>query len=141
MTECPLACQGDEWHPLNSPPSVGGVRGGGSHDHVFIPASVLPRQGGGKKRMPRGLSRGASPGCYTGPFEKGESVIAPLREIGTPIADLSASMSWVEAQIQYHIYNPTVRAINLSSYAQGIFPVCHLAPFENFGQPNSVTLD
>jgi len=37
-------------------------------------------------------------GCYTGPFEKGESVIAPLREIGAPIADLSAPMSWVEAQ-------------------------------------------
>ncbi len=37
-------------------------------------------------------------GCYTGPFEKGEHVIAPLREIGTPIADLSAPMTWVEAQ-------------------------------------------
>jgi len=29
MPEYPLACQGDEWHPLNSPPLVGGVRGGG----------------------------------------------------------------------------------------------------------------
>jgi hypothetical protein len=28
MPECPLACQGDEWHPLNSPPLEGGVRGG-----------------------------------------------------------------------------------------------------------------
>jgi UDP-N-acetylenolpyruvoylglucosamine reductase len=37
-------------------------------------------------------------GCYTGPFEEGETVIAPLREIGTPIADLSAPMTWVEAQ-------------------------------------------
>ena len=37
-------------------------------------------------------------GCYTGPFEEGEKVIAPLREIGTPIADLSAPMTWVEAQ-------------------------------------------
>ena len=37
-------------------------------------------------------------GCYTGPFEEGERVIAPLREIGTPIADLSAPMTWVEAQ-------------------------------------------
>jgi hypothetical protein len=31
------------------------------HDHVFFtPTSVLPRQGGGKKRMPRGLPRGDS---------------------------------------------------------------------------------
>jgi FAD/FMN-containing dehydrogenase len=37
-------------------------------------------------------------GCYTGPFEKGEEVIAPLRELGKPIADLSAPMTWVEAQ-------------------------------------------
>ena len=37
-------------------------------------------------------------GCYTGPFEEGEKVIAPLREIGTPLADLSAPMTWVEAQ-------------------------------------------
>jgi FAD/FMN-containing dehydrogenase len=37
-------------------------------------------------------------GCYTGPFEEGEKIIAPLREIGTPIADLSAPMTWVEAQ-------------------------------------------
>jgi len=37
-------------------------------------------------------------GCYTGPFEEGEKMIAPLREIGTPIADLSAPMTWVEAQ-------------------------------------------
>ena len=37
-------------------------------------------------------------GCYTGPFEKGEAVIAPLRKLGKPIADLSAPMAWVEAQ-------------------------------------------
>jgi hypothetical protein len=37
-------------------------------------------------------------GCYTGPFEEGEKVIAPLREIGLPIADLSAPMTWEEAQ-------------------------------------------
>jgi len=96
-------------------------------------------------------------GCYTGSFEKGERLIAPLRDIGAPIADFSALTSRVEAQIQYHIYNPTLRAINLSSYAQGIFPVRHLAPFgritykcikrrirlpfESFGKPNIVTFD
>ena len=37
-------------------------------------------------------------GCFTGPFEEGEKVIAPLRKIGTPIADLSAPLTWVEAQ-------------------------------------------
>ena len=37
-------------------------------------------------------------GCYTGPAEKAEQVLAPLRNIGTPLADLSAPMPWVEAQ-------------------------------------------
>ncbi len=37
-------------------------------------------------------------GCYTGPFEEGEHVIAPLRTIGEPIADLSAPMPWIQAQ-------------------------------------------
>lgn len=36
--------------------------------------------------------------CYTGPFEKGEKVIAPLRNIGTPIADLSGPMRYIDAQ-------------------------------------------
>ena len=37
-------------------------------------------------------------GCYTGPVDCGEAAIAPLREIGQPIADLSGCMPWVEAQ-------------------------------------------
>jgi FAD/FMN-containing dehydrogenase len=37
-------------------------------------------------------------GCYTGPFEKGEQAIAPLRTIGKPIADLSGPMRWVDVQ-------------------------------------------
>lgn len=37
-------------------------------------------------------------GCYTGPFEKGEGVIQPLRSIGTPIADLSGPMRWIDVQ-------------------------------------------
>ena len=36
--------------------------------------------------------------CYTGPFDQGEKVIAPLRAIGTPIADLSGPMRWVDVQ-------------------------------------------
>lgn len=36
--------------------------------------------------------------CYTGAFEHGERVIAPLRAIGNPIADLSGPMAWTEAQ-------------------------------------------
>ncbi|MFZ5771846.1 MAG: FAD-binding oxidoreductase [Thermodesulfobacteriota bacterium] len=36
--------------------------------------------------------------CYTGPFEQGEKAIAPLRTIGTPIADLSGPMRWLEVQ-------------------------------------------
>lgn len=36
--------------------------------------------------------------CYTGPFEKGEEHIAPLRRMGTPIADLSGPRRWTDAQ-------------------------------------------
>jgi FAD/FMN-containing dehydrogenase len=37
-------------------------------------------------------------GCYTGATDKAEKVLAPLRNIGAPIADLSAPMPWTEAQ-------------------------------------------
>ena len=37
-------------------------------------------------------------GCYTGPPERAEEVLAPLRTIGEPLADLSAPMSWTAAQ-------------------------------------------
>ncbi len=36
--------------------------------------------------------------CYTGPFEKGEKILAPLRRIGTPIADLGGPMRFVDVQ-------------------------------------------
>ncbi|MCU0558978.1 MAG: FAD-binding oxidoreductase [Desulfobacterales bacterium] len=36
--------------------------------------------------------------CYTGPFAEGEAVIAPLRRIGTPIADLGGPMRFVDVQ-------------------------------------------
>jgi len=36
--------------------------------------------------------------CWTGPFERGEEVIAPLRRMGAPIADLSGPLPWTEAQ-------------------------------------------
>ncbi|MFO7708162.1 MAG: FAD-binding oxidoreductase [Desulfobacterales bacterium] len=37
-------------------------------------------------------------GCYTGPFDKGENFLAPLRRIGTPIADLGGPMRFVDVQ-------------------------------------------
>ncbi len=36
--------------------------------------------------------------CYTGPSGKGEEVMAPLRRIGTPIADLGGPMCFVDVQ-------------------------------------------
>jgi FAD/FMN-containing dehydrogenase len=36
--------------------------------------------------------------CYTGPFEQGEQVIAPLRSFAEPIADLSGPMPWTQVQ-------------------------------------------
>ena len=37
-------------------------------------------------------------GCYSGPFETGEQVIRPLREITDPIADLSGPMPFESVQ-------------------------------------------
>jgi FAD/FMN-containing dehydrogenase len=36
--------------------------------------------------------------CYAGPVAEGHRALQPLRELGTPIADLSAAMPFVEAQ-------------------------------------------
>lgn len=36
--------------------------------------------------------------CYTGPLEKGDEVIRPLRELDTPIADLSSPMKFIDLQ-------------------------------------------
>ena len=36
--------------------------------------------------------------CYSGPIEKGDDVIAPLRSFGPPLADLTKPMSYVELQ-------------------------------------------
>ncbi len=43
-------------------------------------------------------------GCYSGPLGQGEAAIAPLRTLGTPLADLSGPMPYVEAQRQ--IFDP-----------------------------------
>jgi FAD/FMN-containing dehydrogenase len=37
-------------------------------------------------------------GCWSGPLDQGERATRPLREITTPIADLSGTMPYVEAQ-------------------------------------------
>jgi len=37
-------------------------------------------------------------GCYSGPFEKGERMIQPLRELGEPVADLSGPMPFAQVQ-------------------------------------------
>ncbi len=37
-------------------------------------------------------------GCYTGPGEKGEEVVRPLREIDTPLVDMSGQMEWLQVQ-------------------------------------------
>ena len=36
--------------------------------------------------------------CYSGPFEKGEEAIRPFRELGRPLADLSAPMPFKDVQ-------------------------------------------
>lgn len=37
-------------------------------------------------------------GCYTGSLEEGEKAIAPFRKLGTPVADLSEPVSFVDFQ-------------------------------------------
>jgi hypothetical protein len=36
--------------------------------------------------------------CYHGPYEKGQDVIRPLRDMGTPIADLTEPLRWTRMQ-------------------------------------------
>ena len=74
---------GDEWHPSNSPPLAGGVRGGGRFLNSTPPpvSSPVPANSGGifdkrggRKEMPRGLSeRSGDPaigaaGSFTSPM-------------------------------------------------------------------------
>jgi len=37
-------------------------------------------------------------GCYTGPADQAQNVLGPLSTIGQPLADLSATMEWTQAQ-------------------------------------------
>jgi len=37
-------------------------------------------------------------GCYSGPRDQAENVVGPLRNVRKPIIDLSADVTWVEAQ-------------------------------------------
>jgi FAD/FMN-containing dehydrogenase len=46
------------------------------------------------------------PGVYTGPLEEGERLIQPLRELATPILDLSGPMSFATIQSAFDLYLP-----------------------------------
>ena len=37
-------------------------------------------------------------GCYSGPRDKAEEIVGPLKSIRKPIIDLSTDISWVKAQ-------------------------------------------
>lgn len=56
---------------------------------VLRSRSVQPDGGGGER-----LPVVAFLACYSGPFEKGEEVIRPLREWSTPVADFSGPMDF-----------------------------------------------
>ncbi len=43
--------------------------------------------------------------CYAGDLERGEEVVRPLRELGTPVADLLVTRPYVELQ---RLFDPTV---------------------------------
>jgi hypothetical protein len=74
MPACPLACQGDELHPLNSPPS-GGVRGGGSMANCSPPPWSSPVHACGGSST-RGRKTKDAPSAGGGP--RGASLIEVL---------------------------------------------------------------
>ncbi|MES2774290.1 MAG: FAD-binding oxidoreductase [Bacteroidota bacterium] len=52
----------------------------------------------GLMTSPDGVPVVAFVGCYSGDLEKGEEVIKPLREFGTPVADLFQPLPYVQMQ-------------------------------------------
>jgi hypothetical protein len=69
-------------------------------------------------------------GCWSGPPEKGEEAIRPLREQGTPIADLSGPMPYLEAQRLFDPEYPDGRryywkSIFLPELSEGVIAVMH----------------
>jgi FAD/FMN-containing dehydrogenase len=50
----------------------------------------------GLATMPNGLAAAAIGVCYCGPLEEGERLIAPVRTLGSPLADMIHPMSYLE---------------------------------------------
>lgn len=48
-------------------------------------------------------------GCYSGSLEDGEKVLAPLRQFGSPVADLFGPMSYVQMQTMFDPWFPPGR--------------------------------
>src|SRR5262249_7803947 len=48
-------------------------------------------------------------GVYTGPLEDGECITRPLRELGTPMLDLSAQLPWTILQQAFDASFPEVK--------------------------------
>jgi FAD/FMN-containing dehydrogenase len=53
-----------------------------------------------------GLPIVAVAGVYAGPVAEGEPALAPLRELATPIVDLSGPVSYVESQSAFDVFFP-----------------------------------
>ena len=67
-------------------------------------------------------------GCYTGSMNDAEKVMGPLRDISTPIADLSGSMPWKDLQSMEDEAYPDVmfyywKSINLDSLDDEVIPI------------------
>ena len=45
-------------------------------------------------------------GVYAGPVEEGEAALRPLRNLGTPLLDLSGPMPYVDVQSSYDVFFP-----------------------------------
>ena len=60
--------------------------------------------------------------CYSGPQARTERVLAPLRDLGTPIADTVAPMDYVAVQRSGDINDPRAEGSYLKSGFIGAFP-------------------
>ena len=70
----------------------------------------------------RGLDIVIPAGVYAGPSEEGERYVQPLRELGTPLLDLSAQRPFTAVQQMFDVYLPKGEMLNYwkSLYLDGM---------------------
>lgn len=81
--------------------------------NVNIPDELVIQ--GGALTLPDAGPVFAVAGCYCGPVGEGEKILAPLRKFGSPVADIFASLSYVQMQGLFDPFFPPGRLTYVKS--------------------------